>query len=781
MATNRNVQRTLTGETTSVVCQCGKICKNHRGLKIHQTKSGCQSQRKHQQRTGLPGETGEISGQVSNHSTRSLLAPVFSMAGSRLTGEVTQSIDDLLSMQENIHVIVPEEQENDVRDEEEDSPIFRLNNTRKDSPIFGPSLTQSSERVSATENSTEDLLTLPESWRTSPLAGSTRVTHDLVNESKPTYSERKQKIAWPKMNDKGWALFDEDLYLVLQSTLIGAVGRKLEALTSLIYTLGKERFGLENKTNLPQPPPVPNRRLCEIKKIRLELRSLRKQYKQSSMVEKEGIKQLREQIRSRLKSLTNAERLRRKRREKTKKRTAFISNPYKFTKELLGEEKCGKLESSRNEVEEYLKETHSDPHRSESLGECGRIQPVDEPAIPLNMKEPTWKEINDVVKKARSCSAPGPSGIPYKVYKKCPKLLRTLWSLLRVVWRKGSIPNCWQTAEGCLVPKEKNSKNITQFRTISLLSVEGKIFFSILAKRMTTYMIENKYIDTSVQKGGIPGFSGCVEHTSALTQLLHEARINQKDLTVVWLDLANAYGSIPHQLILEALQHYHVPEQARNLVTSYFNNIHLRFSCSRFTTDWVPLEKGIVTGCTISVILFVMGMNMIIRAAERESRGPQTNAGIRLPSNRGFMDDMTITTETHIQARWILHALDETVSWARMLFKPRKSRCLVVRKGKVTDRFKLTIQKEEIPSLVNNPVKCLGKWFDSTLKDTKSQGRLKQQVEEGLKRIDKSELPGKYKAWIFQHGLLARLIWPLMVNEILSVWSRSWSSQLASI
>ncbi|XP_060589724.1 uncharacterized protein LOC132744948 [Ruditapes philippinarum] len=689
------------------------------------------------------------------------------MAGSRLTGEVTQSIDDLLSVQENIHVIVLEEQDNDVRDEEEDSPIFRLNNTRKDSPIFGPSLTQSSERVSATENSTEDLLTFPESWRTSPLAGSTRVTHDLVNErQQPTSSERKQKIAWPKMNDKGWTLFDEDLYLVLQSTLIGAVGRKLEALTSLTYTLGNERFGLENKPNLPQPPPVPNRRLCEIKKIRLELRSLRKQYKQSSTVEKEGIKQLRQQIRSRLMSLTNAERLRRKRREKTKKRTAFISNPYKFTKELFGEEKCGKLESSRNEVEENLKETHSDPHRSESLGECGRIQPVDEPAIPLNMKEPTWKEINDVVKKARSCSAPGPSGIPYKVYKKCPKLLRTLWSLLRVVWRKGSIPNCWQTAEGCLIPKEKNSKNITQFRTISLLSVEGKIFFSILAKRMTTYMIENKYIDTSVQKGGIPGFSGCAEHTSALTQLLHEARINQKDLTVVWLDLANAYGSIPHQLILEALQHYHVPEQATNLVTSYINNIHLRFSCSRFTTDLVPLEKGIVTGCTISVILFVMGMNMIIRAAERESRGPQTNAGIRLPPNRGFMDDMTITTETHIQTRWILHALDETVSWAWMLFKPRKSRCLVVRKGKVTDRFKLTIQKEEIPSLVNNPVKCLGKWFDSTLKDTKSQGRLKQHVEEGLKRIDKSELPGKYKAWIFQHGLLARLIWPLMVNEI---------------
>jgi hypothetical protein len=98
------------------------------------------------------------------------------------------------------------------------------------------------------------------------------------------------------------------------------------------------------------------------------------------------------------------------------------------------------------------------------------------------------------------------------------------------------------------------------------------------------------------------------------------------------------------------------------------------------------------------------------------------------------MDGMTITTETHIQARWIIQALNKTVSLARMLFKPEKSKCLVVRKGKVIYRFKLTIQKEEIPSFVNNPVKCLGKWFDSTLKDIKCQERLKQHVEEGLRR-----------------------------------------------
>ena len=133
-------------------------------------------------------------------------------------------------------------------------------------------------------------------------------------------------------------------------------------------------------------------------------------------------------------------------------------------------------------------------------------------------------------------SAAGPNGIPYNVYTMCPLLLRRVWTLSRVVWRKGKIPSCWQVAEGIVTPKEKDAKVITQFRTISLLNVEGKIFFSVLAKRLTKFMTDNNYVDTFVQKGGISGFSGCVEHIIALSQLIREARFRNVDLTWVWLD-----------------------------------------------------------------------------------------------------------------------------------------------------------------------------------------------------------------------------------------------------
>ena len=60
---------------TRMICDCGKECKNLRGLKIHQAKMKCMDERGQMPRTGLhPGETKEVNGQDSHHSAQSLHA-----------------------------------------------------------------------------------------------------------------------------------------------------------------------------------------------------------------------------------------------------------------------------------------------------------------------------------------------------------------------------------------------------------------------------------------------------------------------------------------------------------------------------------------------------------------------------------------------------------------------------------------------------------------------------------------------------------------------------------
>lgn len=204
---------------------------------------------------------------------------------------------------------------------------------------------------------------------------------------------------------------------------------------------------------------------------------------------------------------------------------------------------------------------------------------------------------------------------------------------------------------------------------------------------MTDFLLKNAYIDTSVQKGGIPGVSGC--HTGVVTQLIREAREGKGDLVVLWLDLANAYGSIPHKLVETALDRHHVPRKNKDLILNYGNywNSRLRVTSGKVTSDWHRLERGIITECTISVILFALAMNMVVKAVEVECRGPLSKSGTRQPPIRAFMDDLTATTTSVPGGRWILQGLEKLISWARMSSKPAKSRAMVLKKGKVTDKF----------------------------------------------------------------------------------------------
>ena len=67
---------------------------------------------------------------------------------------------------------------------------------------------------------------------------------------------------------------------------------------------------------------------------------------------------------------------------------------------------------------------------------------------------------------------------------------------------------------------------------------------------------------------------GCWEHMSTVWSALKEARSNKSDLATIWLDIANAYGSIPHKLIFFALKRYGVHDHWISLVQNYYVGIY---------------------------------------------------------------------------------------------------------------------------------------------------------------------------------------------------------------
>lgn len=81
-------------------------------------------------------------------------------------------------------------------------------------------------------------------------------------------------------------------------------------------------------------------------------------------------------------------------------------------------------------------------------------------------------------------------------------LLRTSLApmeVLKGIWRRRRVADQWRFAEGLWISKEENNNQIW---TISLICVEGKVFFLASPhKRLTEFLLKNNFIDPLSAEG----------------------------------------------------------------------------------------------------------------------------------------------------------------------------------------------------------------------------------------------------------------------------------------
>jgi len=107
---------------------------------------------------------------------------------------------------------------------------------------------------------------------------------------------------------------------VLEHILGGDLNWKMKAMASIIWNIGAERFGGKQMRSCQSTPRQPreNRRIKEIKQLRADLRRLRKAFRQAEEGEKLALKEIRDNLRERIKTLRRAEYYRRDRRWRAK-------------------------------------------------------------------------------------------------------------------------------------------------------------------------------------------------------------------------------------------------------------------------------------------------------------------------------------------------------------------------------------------------------------------------------------------------------------------------------
>ena len=83
------------------------------------------------------------------------------------------------------------------------------------------------------------------------------------------------------------------------------------------------------------------------------------------------------------------------------------------------------------------------------------------------------------------------------------------------------------------------------------------------------------------------------------------------------------------------------------MMTTYYDNFGMRFTTGKFTIDCQRLEVGIPAGCTLSVVLFILVMEMVLKSTETKG------AEVKTPL-KAFMDDITILSKSEPATRDML-------------------------------------------------------------------------------------------------------------------------------
>ena len=315
---------------------------------------------------------------------------------------------------------------------------------------------------------------------------------------------------------------------------------------------------------------------------------------------------------------------------------------------------------------------------------------------------------SEIAAKLRSManSSPGVDRLEYRHLKAIDPAGKLLSLIFARCIAEQDVPAMWKTATTILIHKKGSSDDVTNFRPIALMACTYKLLMSVLARRLTVWATANDIMSPE-QKSARPS-EGCYEHTFMLQSLIGDARRNQKDLYLSWLDLRNAFGSIPHSAIFATLTHMGVPEPLINFIRNAYTNATTNIKTNDGLSESIPVRSGVKQGCPLSPILFNLATELILRkvkaTAQAERGGPSVHHHVPV-SVLAYADDLVMIARKPHRLQNLLDAATDAATLLGLEFRPDKCASLSIIKSKrnnttrPVEHHEFVVQQQPIPFL----------------------------------------------------------------------------------
>jgi hypothetical protein len=235
-----------------------------------------------------------------------------------------------------------------------------------------------------------------------------------------------------------------------------------------------------------------------------------------------------------------------------------------------------------------------------------------------DQSEKLWKpisfsELSYTITSSPRNKSPGLDGLPFEIYNLILSHPYTKALLLDIMndAMKATFPASWQKTKLILLYKKGDATRLDNWRPLSLINSDAKIFTKILSNRLNTMLpkLINQY-----QTGFMPGRLIANNGWALQTMMAHARNIDPNGTTAgVLLDQEKAYDRIHPEYLAKVLMKFGFPEAFIKTITAMFFQTKVHIAINGYLAAPITQGRGLRQGDPISPLLFNLAFEPLLR------------------------------------------------------------------------------------------------------------------------------------------------------------------------